>query len=77
MQQNRAAAEEKPVMLTETLQPLRSELLMDPGEGEYTELALECLDLKAQEELLSPPLSGDNTFIMSPFSFIDMFLHVI
>ncbi|XP_034056161.1 histone-lysine N-methyltransferase EHMT1a isoform X1 [Gymnodraco acuticeps] len=59
VQQNRAAAEEKPVMLTETLQPLRSELLMegDPGEGEYTELALECLDLKAQEELLSPPLS--------------------
>ncbi|KAI4789955.1 hypothetical protein KUCAC02_034924, partial [Chaenocephalus aceratus] len=60
VQQNRAAAEEeKPVMLTETLQPLRSELLVegDPGEGEYTELALECLDLKAQEELLSPPLS--------------------
>lgn len=26
---------------------------------EYTELALDCLDLKAQEELLSPPLSGD------------------
>ncbi|XP_008275253.1 histone-lysine N-methyltransferase EHMT1-like isoform X3 [Stegastes partitus] len=25
---------------------------------EYTELALDCLDLKAQEELLSPPLSG-------------------
>lgn len=26
--------------------------------AEYTELALDCLDLKAQEELLSPPLSG-------------------
>ncbi|KAF3851717.1 hypothetical protein F7725_013489 [Dissostichus mawsoni] len=29
VQQNRAVAEEKPVMLTETLQPLRSELLME------------------------------------------------
>lgn len=26
--------------------------------GEYTEVALDCLDLKAQEELLSPSLSG-------------------
>lgn len=26
--------------------------------AEYTELALDCLDLKAQEELLSPPPSG-------------------
>ncbi|XP_023144429.2 histone-lysine N-methyltransferase EHMT1a isoform X1 [Amphiprion ocellaris] len=34
---------------------------MESEEGshvEYTELALDCLDLKAQEELLSPPLSG-------------------
>ncbi|XP_041854815.1 histone-lysine N-methyltransferase EHMT1-like [Melanotaenia boesemani] len=31
----------------------------DGGHVEYTELALDCLDLKAQEELLSPPLSGD------------------
>ncbi|KAK5870527.1 hypothetical protein PBY51_003468 [Eleginops maclovinus] len=60
VQQNRAAADEKPVMPTETLQPVRTELMMEgeSGEGEYTELALECLDLKAQEELLSPPLSG-------------------
>uniref|UniRef100_UPI0037E75848 histone-lysine N-methyltransferase EHMT1a isoform X1 n=1 Tax=Semicossyphus pulcher TaxID=241346 RepID=UPI0037E75848 len=34
---------------------------VEPADGshvEYTELALDCLDLKAQEELLSPPLSG-------------------
>ncbi|KAG7240049.1 hypothetical protein INR49_028052 [Caranx melampygus] len=33
----------------------------EAGDGshvEYTELALDCLDLKAQEELLSPPKSG-------------------
>lgn len=39
-----------------------------PGEGghvEYTELALECLDLKAQQELLSPPVSGDYNIQLS------------
>lgn len=43
---------------------VRNEFLMEtaPGDGghvEYTELALECLDLKAQQELLSPPVSGE------------------
>ena len=31
----------------------------DPRNIEYTELALDSLDLKAQEELLSPQLTGD------------------
>lgn len=31
--------------------------------GEYTEVALDCLDLKAQEELLSPSLSGHNNIL--------------
>lgn len=58
-----AAAEETPVKLPETLKVVRSEALKgeEPENSshiEYTELALECLDLKAQEELLSPPLSG-------------------
>ncbi|XP_060893414.1 histone-lysine N-methyltransferase EHMT1a [Labrus mixtus] len=58
-----AAAEEKPVIEAETLNVVRSESLMEeePADGshvEYTELALDCLDLKAQEELLSPPLTG-------------------
>uniref|UniRef100_A0A8C9YC81 Euchromatic histone-lysine N-methyltransferase 1a n=1 Tax=Sander lucioperca TaxID=283035 RepID=A0A8C9YC81_SANLU len=70
VEKNRAATDEKPVILPETLKAreltaARNESLMEvqPGEGchvEYTELALDCLDLKAQEELLSPPLSGDN-----------------
>ncbi|KAL7391599.1 hypothetical protein ABVT39_011542 [Epinephelus coioides] len=69
VEKNRAAADEKPVTVLETLKAenataVMNKLLMemDPGEGchvEYTELALDCLDLKAQEELLSPPLSGD------------------
>ncbi|XP_070689889.1 histone-lysine N-methyltransferase EHMT1a isoform X2 [Pempheris klunzingeri] len=63
VEKNRAGADEKPVILPETLRAVRNESLMqvEPGEGghvEYTELALDCLDLKAQEELLSPPLSG-------------------
>uniref|UniRef100_A0A8C9YCS5 Euchromatic histone-lysine N-methyltransferase 1a n=1 Tax=Sander lucioperca TaxID=283035 RepID=A0A8C9YCS5_SANLU len=71
VEKNRAATDEKPVILPETLKAreltaARNESLMEvqPGEGchvEYTELALDCLDLKAQEELLSPPLSGDNS----------------
>ncbi|KAM9858924.1 histone-lysine N-methyltransferase EHMT1-like [Aulostomus maculatus] len=62
------SAEEKPEILAESLKAdepgaARNDSLMmvDPGEGshvEYTELALDCLDLKAQEELLSPPSSG-------------------
>ncbi|KAF1388915.1 hypothetical protein PFLUV_G00067880 [Perca fluviatilis] len=68
VEKNRVATDEKPVILPETLKAreltaARNESLMEapPGEGchvEYTELALDCLDLKAQEELLSPPLSG-------------------
>ncbi|XP_026199131.1 histone-lysine N-methyltransferase EHMT1a isoform X2 [Anabas testudineus] len=42
---------------------VRNETLVQTASGEgghveYTELALDCLDLKAQEELLSPPVSG-------------------
>ncbi|XP_013879446.1 histone-lysine N-methyltransferase EHMT1 [Austrofundulus limnaeus] len=38
----------------------KEEPLVEGAESvEYTELALDCLDLRAQEELLSPPLSGD------------------
>ncbi|XP_076021273.1 histone-lysine N-methyltransferase EHMT1a [Genypterus blacodes] len=58
----------KPVTPLDTLKPaavthVRIETLMEAKleEGshvEYTELALDCLDLKAQQELLSPPLSG-------------------
>uniref|UniRef100_A0A8C3A5K4 Euchromatic histone-lysine N-methyltransferase 1a n=1 Tax=Cyclopterus lumpus TaxID=8103 RepID=A0A8C3A5K4_CYCLU len=68
VEKNRAAADEEPRILPETRKAseptaTRNESLeLEPGEGchvEYTELALDCLDLKAQEELLSPPLSGD------------------
>ncbi|XP_071396302.1 histone-lysine N-methyltransferase EHMT1a [Centroberyx affinis] len=58
----------KPVIRVETLkatEPMaaRNETtttveLEEGGHVEYTELALDCLDLKAQEELLSPALSG-------------------
>lgn len=37
---------------------VRNQPAVEAETGEYTELALDCLDLKAQEELLSPPLSG-------------------
>lgn len=37
----------------------------EDGHVEYTELALECLDLKAQQELLSPPVSGDHNISLS------------
>ncbi|KAG8011663.1 Histone-lysine N-methyltransferase EHMT1 [Nibea albiflora] len=57
------AEDEKAVVLSETPQAEepKSQMEVEPGEGsrvEYTELTLDCLDLKAQEELLSPPLSG-------------------
>uniref|UniRef100_A0A8C3A864 Euchromatic histone-lysine N-methyltransferase 1a n=1 Tax=Cyclopterus lumpus TaxID=8103 RepID=A0A8C3A864_CYCLU len=67
VEKNRAAADEEPRILPETRKAseptaTRNESLeLEPGEGchvEYTELALDCLDLKAQEELLSPPLSA-------------------
>lgn len=66
MEKNRAAADETPVIPPETPKGVGNDSPMEvePGEGshvEYTELALDCLDLKAQEELLSPPLSGDNS----------------
>lgn len=65
VEKKQVAADEKPATLPETLEArepsaVRNESQME-GEGshvEYTELALDCLDLKAQEELLSPPLSG-------------------
>ncbi|XP_069576175.1 histone-lysine N-methyltransferase EHMT1a isoform X1 [Brachyistius frenatus] len=64
------AEEEKPAILLEAPQEVasvRSEHLEvqkeeeeeeEGGRVEYTELALDCLDLKAQEELLSPSLSA-------------------
>lgn len=68
MEKNQAAANEKPVTPPpETVkagEETGNESLgeqVESGEGgtiEYTELALDCLDLKAQEDLLSPPLSG-------------------
>lgn len=92
MEKNRTAADEKLVTLPESLKARgppaarnESQMEVEHGEGshvEYTELTLDCLDLKAQEELLSPPLSGDKSisltdlafhlrsseFIISPFS---------
>lgn len=71
MEKNRAAADEEAVIPSETChQGAKSESLteVEPGEGshvEYTELALDCLDLKAQEELLSPPPSGDNSISLT------------
>ena len=61
--------EEKTVMLSESLNAREPpavrtdpQMEVEPREGndvEYTELTLDCLDLKAQEELLAPPHSGD------------------
>ena len=85
VKENTATADEKPMILPETLKAeeptaVRNESLTEVEHSEdcrveYTELALDCLDLKAQEELLSPTLSGDYiisltdlaSFIMSPF----------
>ncbi|XP_034547913.1 histone-lysine N-methyltransferase EHMT1a isoform X2 [Notolabrus celidotus] len=58
-----AAADENPATSPEAVKVVRNEAVMgeEPENNshvEYTELALDCLDLKAQEELLSPPLSG-------------------
>ncbi|XP_042343678.1 histone-lysine N-methyltransferase EHMT1a [Plectropomus leopardus] len=68
MESNSTAADKKPVILPETVKAEDSlavrndsQVKVNPGEScpvEYTELALDCLDLKVQEELLSPPLSG-------------------
>ncbi|CAK6977873.1 LOW QUALITY PROTEIN: histone-lysine N-methyltransferase EHMT1a [Scomber scombrus] len=60
-----AAADEKAELLSQTVEAgepsaSRNESQTEGGSShvEYTELALDCLDLKAQQELLSPPLSG-------------------
>lgn len=52
---------------------VRNETLVQTASGEgghveYTELALDCLDLKAQEELLSPPVSGNYKMLLSLLS---------
>lgn len=75
MEKNQTAADEKSVILPETVKAAeppvtRNESVMkgEPGEDshvEYTELTLDCLDLKAQEELLSPPLSGENSISLA------------
>lgn len=68
MKKNQTAAVEKPVIPPVTVQAgattaVRGESHveeMESGQGshvEYTELALDCLDLKAQQELLSPSIS--------------------
>ncbi|XP_068167208.1 histone-lysine N-methyltransferase EHMT1a isoform X2 [Antennarius striatus] len=65
---NHTTADEKPGTPSETLMtgepPAdndRALMEVEEGDGrhvEYTELTLDCLDLKAQEQLLPPPLSG-------------------
>lgn len=68
VERDQSTVDEKPVVLPENLKAReppapRNESLMDVGTGEgsrveYTELTLDCLDLKAQEDLLIPPPSG-------------------
>ncbi|XP_035496294.2 histone-lysine N-methyltransferase EHMT1a isoform X4 [Scophthalmus maximus] len=67
LEKSRAAADDKapetPAVGEQAAVRNESLLGTEPGEGthvEYTELALDCLDLKAQEELLSPPLTADS-----------------
>lgn len=65
MEKNCNAAEEKADFVKARDPPPdrnESQMEAEPGESshiEYTELTLDCLDLKAQEELLSAPQSGD------------------
>lgn len=57
-----ATAPDTPVVSEQKLLKSDSQVEAQPGDCshvEYTELALECLDLKAQEKLLLPPLSGN------------------
>ena len=80
VEKSRAAADEKPMTATEVLTVAEQTVVKieslheeEPGEGshvEYTELALDCLDLKAQEELLSPPQSGDYSISVCNLSMI-------
>lgn len=69
MEKNQTAVVEKPVSLPVTVQAGATTAVrreshveeMESGQGshvEYTELALDCLDLKAQQELLSPSVSA-------------------
>lgn len=69
MEKNQTAVVEKPMTPPVTVQAgattaVRSESHVEEiesGQGshvEYTELALDCLDLKAQQELLSPSISA-------------------
>ncbi|XP_024908759.1 histone-lysine N-methyltransferase EHMT1 isoform X2 [Cynoglossus semilaevis] len=56
-----ATAPDTPVVSEQKLLKSDSQVEAQPGDCshvEYTELALECLDLKAQEKLLLPPLSA-------------------
>lgn len=76
-----STAEQKAVVVPETLKTEEaaaaaarrsSQTQVEPGQGgqvEYTELTLDCLDLKAQEELLSPPLSGDPPPLLAQLHF--------
>lgn len=76
VEKKRPAADEETLIPREALKvgeqtAVSSESLTETepeaGDGsrvEYTELALDCLDLKAQEELLSPPKSGDHSILV-------------
>lgn len=64
MKKNLSAASDKSVTEPRTVNAgeqtatEKRKISLEDGHVEYTELALDCLDLKAQEELLSPFLSG-------------------
>uniref|UniRef100_A0A665WGF7 Euchromatic histone-lysine N-methyltransferase 1a n=1 Tax=Echeneis naucrates TaxID=173247 RepID=A0A665WGF7_ECHNA len=65
VERNQAVVDEKALILPDTMKtPVRNEILREKATGEdshveYTELALDCLDLEAQEELLSPSTSSN------------------
>lgn len=46
-----------------------NKLQMEMEHAEYTELTLDCLDLKAQEALLSPPHSGNKSISLIDLAF--------
>lgn len=62
VEKNQTAVDERTREPSDARNKLQME--MEPGDGshvEYTELTLDCLDLKAQEALLSPPHSGNKS----------------
>lgn len=71
VEKNQTVVDEKLMTFQESLKASepsdarnKLQMEMEPGDGshvEYTELTLDCLDLKAQEALLSPPHSGNKS----------------